>query len=72
MTTTSGSKVYLGDAVYCQPWWDGGVKLTTENGIDVTNTVILEVDTLQALIDYVKAQNERHKAPLREESRHTT
>jgi len=48
------------------------VKLTTENGIDVTNTVILEVDTLQALIDYVKAQNERHKAPLREESRHTT
>ena len=41
-------KQYLGDGVYVEfvAWVDGGfeIVLTTENGIDVTNRIVLEPD----------------------------
>lgn len=45
-------KAYLGDGVYVD--WDGyGLVLTTENGIAVTNTIVLEPDVYTALAAYV-------------------
>ena len=38
-------KIYLGDSVYCE--FDGTqIKLTTENGLQVTNTIFLETSML--------------------------
>ena len=43
------AKAYLGDGVFVE--WDRGmVKLTTENGICVTNTIYLEPAVLEAFI----------------------
>jgi hypothetical protein len=38
--------------VYCDRY-DAGVVLTTENGIRVTNTVVLEPEVLTALVRYL-------------------
>jgi endo-beta-N-acetylglucosaminidase D len=55
---------YLGDGVYVE--MEGGmIKLTTENGICVTNTIYLEPDVYMALVDYVKRLT--HEAPLKYE-----
>ena len=44
-------KVYLGDAVYCEV--DRGMlKLTTEDGYKATNTIYLEFDVMENLIEY--------------------
>ncbi len=44
-------KVYLGDAVYAA--FDGyAIALTTEDGIDVTNEIVLEPEVLRALDNY--------------------
>lgn len=46
-------KEYLGDAVYAQ--FDGfGIKLTTEDGMRATNTIVLEPEVIMAFVDYVK------------------
>lgn len=46
------AKVYLGDGVYAS--FDGyAFVLTTENGIDVTNTIVLEPQVFIALEQYV-------------------
>lgn len=46
-------KQYLGDGVYIE--FDGySLILTTENGIEVTNTIYLEPDVYHALLVYVK------------------
>lgn len=46
-------KLYLGDGVYVH--FDGfSLILTTENGMEVTNTIFLEPDTYSALQDFVK------------------
>lgn len=48
-------KRYLGDGVYadiCQ--WDGSLILTTENGIEVTNTIVIESSVWKALLNWVK------------------
>jgi hypothetical protein len=48
-------KVYLGDGVYVDN--DGfNVILTTEDGVTVTNTIYLEPDVMQALLQYYKKQ----------------
>lgn len=48
-------KDYLGDGVYvCKE--DGMLKLTTENGVEVTNTIYLEVPVFLALVRYAKRQ----------------
>lgn len=44
-------KQYLGDAVYAE--WDGYyIKLTTENGIEATNTIFLEPSVLESFDEY--------------------
>lgn len=51
MSDDRTSKVYLGDAVYAE-FEHPMIKLTTENGIDVTNTIYLEPQVFEALIKY--------------------
>lgn len=46
-------KVYLGDGVYAE-MAQGRLKLTTENGISVQNTVWLEPEVWAALVEFVK------------------
>jgi hypothetical protein len=46
-------KVYLGDAVYADH--DGfGLILTTEDGYSVTNRILLDPTTLEALEQYIR------------------
>lgn len=45
-------KEYIGDGVYVDVE-RGMIKLTTENGIRVTNTIYLEHDVWRHLSDYV-------------------
>lgn len=48
------AKVYLGDGAYCD--FDGyALVLTTENGIETTNTIALEPEVWLALKAYVQA-----------------
>jgi len=42
-----GNKEYLGDGVYVDIE-NGMIKLTTENSIETTNTIYLEVEVLEA------------------------
>lgn len=46
-------KVYLGDGVYVEIE-NEMLKLTTENGIEVTNTVFLKPEVWAALMHYVR------------------
>lgn len=47
-------KTYLGDGVYAD--FDGyGIVLTTENGISVTNTIVLEPEVYEALVAYQRS-----------------
>lgn len=48
-------KDYLGDGVYADVE-SGMLKLTTEDGISVTNTIYLEADVWQRLLLYVERQ----------------
>lgn len=51
-------KEYLGDGCYVS--WDGqALTLTTENGIDVTNTIVLEPEVYAALNRYVDTMHLR-------------
>ena len=53
-------KVYLGDAVFAR--YDGfSVWLTTENGIEATNTICIDPEVAQALIDYIELIREANK-----------
>jgi hypothetical protein len=45
-------KRYLGDGCYVQEWDAGGLMLTTENGIAVTNTIYLEPEVWRELRAY--------------------
>lgn len=56
-------KVYLGDSVYAQ--FDGyHIVLTTENGMGVTNEILLEPQVYVALIDYATKLGETlHQTP---------
>lgn len=50
----SATKTYLGDGVYVErDEWDS-IKLTTENGITITNTIYLDPEVLKALMSWVK------------------
>lgn len=48
-------KAYIGDGVYAEPWERGGVRLTTENGYEITNSIVLEPAVLDGLFVYLKA-----------------
>lgn len=49
-------RAYLGDSVYVDLEL-GQVKLTTENGIEKTNTIFLEPQVMDALIQWYKDLN---------------
>jgi len=61
------TKRYLGDGVYLQ--FDGfAYVLTTENGVGITNTIVLEPSVLTSLIretDAIKSQIQHHTAQVR-------
>jgi len=45
-------KSYLGDGIYI--YFDGySLVLTTENGIEITNEIVLEPDVYESLLRYV-------------------
>lgn len=47
------AKVYLGDGAYAS--WDGYyIKVTTEDGLSVTNTVVLDNDGVNNLLRFIK------------------
>ncbi len=51
-------KTYIGDGVYAQ--YDGySVVLTTEDGIAVQNTIVLEPVVITALIEFLNDRKER-------------
>ncbi len=51
-------KQYIGDAVYVD--FDGyGIVLTTENGIEATNRIVLEPEVYTALVRYVEALQDK-------------
>jgi hypothetical protein len=54
-TPNPEKKVYLGDGVYAELETQWRVKLTTENGIAVTNTIYLDEDVLRAFGDWLNA-----------------
>lgn len=47
-----GRKKYLGDGVYAE-FDEFGITLTTENGIEATNTVYLEPGVIEELVDFI-------------------
>lgn len=48
-------KEYLGDGVYIEVWGDcGALRITTEDGISVTNEIVFEPETTEALLKYLK------------------
>lgn len=49
-------KDYLGDGVYVERDAFGNIVLTTENGYRTTNTIILEPETLAALLEWVTSR----------------
>ena len=50
-------KQYLGDGVYVEVDSAGRIVLTTENGIEVTNTIYLDLDILAELNNFIKRLN---------------
>ncbi len=47
-----GQKAYLGDGVYVDTEYED-VVLTTENGVEATNRIVLEWPVYDALVAYV-------------------
>lgn len=46
------AKMYCGDGVYAATTQFGELQLTTEDGISVTNTIVLEPDVWEALLEF--------------------
>ena len=53
-------KEYLGDSVYATID-DGGLILTTENGMGPNNTIYIDPDVYESLIKFVQRMEERKK-----------
>lgn len=62
-------KIYLGDGAYAEVtlWANGAfdLVLTTENGIETTNRIVLEPEVLKALQEYLDAVRAHSDAPER-------
>jgi hypothetical protein len=52
------TKTYLGDGVYAELDEFGCVILTTEDGISVTNRIVLDLQVLGALKDFLSVMTE--------------
>ncbi len=63
---TSSYKEYIGDAIYADCFFVGEIILTTEDGVSVTNRIVLGPAEWQALQGYVKRLEARLEA-IREE-----
>lgn len=50
----SEHRAYIGDGVYVDIDPDLGIVLTTENGIEVTNRIVLEPDVLLSFVVYCR------------------
>ena len=48
------NKEYLGDAVYIEVNRFGDIILTTEDGVNVTNRIVLEPSVLEAFENYLR------------------
>lgn len=48
------NKEYLGDAVYIEVNRFGDIILTTEDGVNVTNRIVLEPTVLEAFENYLR------------------
>lgn len=48
------TKEYIGDGVYAEFDKYNSVVLTTENGIEVTNRIVLEPEVLAALLNWLQ------------------
>lgn len=57
------AKRYLGDGVYCEVE-RGMLKLTTENGIEETNTIFLEPETMNELERFYKDARKQAEADV--------
>lgn len=56
----SENKKYLGDGVYVEIDRPGtGIILTTSNGIEDTNTIVLENEVLANLTEYVRRNRDK-------------
>lgn len=45
------NKIYIGDSVYIERKEFGDITLTTENGLTVSNTIVMEPEVLQSFLD---------------------
>lgn len=52
-------KSYLGDAVYVDIDEGGRLVLTTEDGVSITNVIVLEPEVYNRLVRYVERAIER-------------
>ena len=62
------NKKYLGDAVYAEVDLWGRLVLTTEDGVEATNTIIVEPEVLARLEHYIAERREEARV-TRAESR---
>lgn len=58
--TNDPSKAYLGDGVYVRVD-ERGLVLTAENGIEATDTIVLESSTWHSLLRYVDMRLEQQR-----------
>lgn len=59
-------KIYLGDGVYAELNSFGAIVLTTEDGVSVTNCIVLEVETFDAFIVWVERFSEEARGKKHE------
>lgn len=51
-------KSYIGDGCYAE--WDGyAIILTTSNGLENTNTIVLDPEVFEGLVSFVKSAEEK-------------
>jgi hypothetical protein len=67
MESRSDSKSYLGDGVYGAVDGFGSIILTTEDGISVTNRIVLEPEVLDTFLRYLERLKAAVLIPHREE-----
>lgn len=59
----STNKEYLGDGVYAQVDRSLQIVLTTENGVEVQNTIFLDRVTASAVIEYIERMRRLQVVP---------